>query len=416
MNAIFDKRVGNHLKPIDAADVLCCLGEMVVAGNVRRSAILIVGDPWDRDYLRAKRWDLGILPTYRAMANWSVVCADIEELHPLYWDTYSHGEAFGIFNRKNVQKYGRMGEEKPDTAVISNPCVEATLEAFEPCNLQEIALPNIESPEEFRLASRLMTRYGQRVTLEKYHNAETQAVIERNRRVGTGITGCLASPLFNPPDLGFAYKSLQHENQDYADFLGIPHSIRTTVIKPSGTLSKLMDCPWAAGIHGGFSRHYVQRVRFAATDPLIPLLQAAGHHIEPVVRFDGTLDTNTLIASFYEETPASVPCSDEGHDTWKQLDVLLMAQKYWADQSVSVTVYYKREDIERIKDWLKAHLCEIKAISFLCHNDHGFKQAPWEAISKEAYDAGSKGITPIDNVAEGSIESMECEGGACPVR
>jgi hypothetical protein len=93
-----------------------------------------------------------------------------------------------------------------------------------------------------------------------------------------------------------------------------------------------------------------------------------------------------------------------------------MAQKYWADQSVSVTVYYKREDIERIKDWLKAHLCEIKAISFLCHNDHGFKQAPWEAISKEAYDAGSKGITPIDNVAEGSIESMECEGGACPVR
>jgi hypothetical protein len=177
-----------------------------------------------------------------------------------------------------------------------------------------------------------------------------------------------------------------------------------------------MDCPWAAGIHGGFSRHYIQRVRFAANDSAIPKLRAAGHHIEPVVRFDGSLDPNTVVVEFYEETPQSVPCSDEGHDTWKQLDTLLLAQKYWADQSVSVTVYYKREDIERIKDWLKNHLREIKAISFLCHNDHGFKQAPWEAITEDAYKTKSATIQPIEEISEGTLESLECEGGACPIK
>jgi adenosylcobalamin-dependent ribonucleoside-triphosphate reductase len=390
---------------------------MVVAGNVRRSAIMILGDAYDKDFLRAKRWDLGPIPTQRAMANWSVVCEDIDDLHPLFWKTYEQGEAFGIVNIKNIQKYGRMGEAKKDGAVIINPCAEATLEPFEPCNLQDIALPNLDSEEEFVEAARLMHRWGKRVTTEKYHWTEVDEVIKRNRRVGTGITGCMQSNLFKPEILDRAYSAIEEENVSYSKELKIPQSVRTTVIKPSGTMSKVLDVK-GEGVHGGYSRYMIQRVRFSASDPLIPLLVDAGHPMEPVVRFDNTLDHGTLVVDFFEKMPENLPVADEGWDTWKQLDVLVMAQKYWADQAVSVTVYYKREEIPLIKEWLANNLKNIKTISFLCHSEHGFKQAPKEAITKEDFEKMSSKIKPIDidSVGEGDLESMECAGGACPIK
>lgn len=415
---ILGVRQGKMMRPIDAMDLICATGEMVVSGNVRRSAIIILGDAWDKDYLKAKRWDLGPIPTYRATANLSVVVDDIEDVHSLFWKTYEQGEPFGIVNRTNIQAYGRMGEAKEDTAEGVNPCAEATLENFEPCNLQEIALPNLDSPEEFIRAARLMHRYGKRVTLERYHHPQVQRVIDRNRRVGTGITGCLESPLFRADILDAAYAAIQQENQAYSRELNIPESIRTTVIKPSGTMSKVLDCR-GEGLHPAFSRYMIQRVRFASNDPLIPQLRAAGHSMEPVVKFDGSLDHNTLVVDFYLEAPESMPCADEGFGTWKQLDVLLMAQKHWADQSVSVTVYYRKEELAQIKAWLADNLKYLKTISFLCHNDHGFKQAPKEAITKEQYEERASKIKPIasDDVSEGSeISSTECEGGVCPIK
>jgi ribonucleoside-triphosphate reductase (thioredoxin) len=121
-------REGKHIRPIDASDIICAIGEFVVAGNVRRSAIIIVGDAWDKEYLKAKRWDLAVLPSYRAMANFSVACDDVDDLHPLYWKTYEFGEPFGIFNRKNAQNFGRIGEKKKDTAEGPNPCVSGDTE------------------------------------------------------------------------------------------------------------------------------------------------------------------------------------------------------------------------------------------------------------------------------------------------
>jgi ribonucleoside-triphosphate reductase len=419
LSTIFEARAGRFIRPIDAADAVCATGEMVVSGNVRRSAILILGDAWDKDYLKAKRWDLGGLPSFRSCANFSVVCDDIDDLHPLYWETYKVGEAFGIVNRKNIQKYGRMGELKKDTAYMTNPCGEATLEHAEPCNLQEIALPNIKDEEEFILAARLMHRYGKRVTMDKYHHEEIQEVISRNRRIGTGITGCLSSNLFSPAILDRVYDSIQRENIKYSKQLGIPESIRTTVIKPSGTVSKVLDMDGYEGIHAAFSRHIIQRIRFGANDQLIPLLREAGHHIEPVQKLDGTLDHNTLVVDFYVEAPLGYPVVDEGFDTWQQLDVVKMAQRHWADQSVSVTVYYKRDEIPKVKEWLQNNIDEIKTISFLCQNDHGFAQAPKEKITQEQFEKLSAKLkkVPLDQITEGlQIDEIECEGGACPVK
>lgn len=414
---ILSVRGGKHVRPIDAADIITSIGELVVSGNVRRSAILIMGDPWDKEYLQAKRWDLGVVPSYRAYANFSVVVDDTDDLHPLFWKTFEAGEAFGIVNRKAIQKYGRMGELKKDTAEGTNPCAEATLEAFEPCNLQEIALPNIENEDEFILAAQLMHRYGKRVTLERYHHPQIQEVVDRNRRIGTGVTGCLASPLFRAETLDRAYAAIQKENRDYSQELGIPQSIRTTVIKPSGTVSKVLDMDGFEGIHPAYSRFIIQRVRFASNDPLTPVLRSAGHNIEALKRLDGTVDHNTLVVDFYVQAPDGFPVADEGFTTWDQLKAVQLAQKHWADQSVSASVYYKRLDIPDIKQWMAKNISEIKTISFLAHSEHGFLQAPKEAITQEQFAKLSAKVKPIDfeSIGDGEMESQEC-AGACPIR
>jgi ribonucleoside-triphosphate reductase len=343
--SLLASRAGKHVRTIDAADILTATGEMVVAGNVRRSAIIIIGDPFDKSYLQAKRWDLGMVPTHRACANYSVAAEDIDDLHPLFWKTYENGEPYGIVNINNIRKYGRMGELKDDSAQGVNPCAEATLEDAEPCNLMEQALCNMDSEDEFIQSSRLCFRAAKRVTLEKYHHAKSDAVIKRNRRVGVGITGCLASPLFNVSTLDKAYAAIQDEDERYSAELRIPRSIRTTVVKPSGTMSKVFDCEGYEGIHPAYSRYIIQRVRFAANDSLIPVLRDAGHHIEPVVRFDGSLDQSTLVVDFYVKAPDGYPVADEDWTTWKQLDVLKMVQRHWCDQAASVTVYYDKRDI-----------------------------------------------------------------------
>lgn len=414
---ILKDREGTFIRPIDLVDLLCSIGELVVSGNVRRSALIVVGDPWDKEYLKAKRWDLGILPTQRAMANFSVNCSDSDDLHPLFWKTYEQGEPFGIVNMKIINKFARLGEPKKDTAQCVNPCAEATLEDGEACNLCEIFLPNLKDEEEFEEAARLMFRWAKRVSCEKYHNKKNDDVIKKNRRVGIGITGCLQSELFKPEILDRVYKAIQDEDKKYSKELKVSESIRTTVIKPSGTLSLLGDV--TPGIHPAFSQYYIRRVRFSSSDQLIPLLREAGHNVEPVKKFDGTMDQNTLVVDFYCKVDDKTPVADKDWDTWKQLEVLKMAQKYWADQSISVTVYYKKDEIPKLKQWLKDNLDEIKTISFLCYNDHGFSQAPLEAITEEQYKEFIKKIKPInvDKIGNGvELESLECSNGACPIK
>lgn len=411
-------REGKAVRPIDAADMLCAIGDMVVAGNVRRSAIIIIGDAYDKEYLKAKRWDLGTLPKYRSSANWSINLEDVEDAHPLFWKTYEHGEPFGIVNMTNIRRYGRMGELRKDTAEGVNPCGEATLEPFEPCNLQDIDLPNLVSEDEFYEACYLMQRWGKRVTLERYHIPQVDEVIKRNRRIGTSITGCLQSPLFTPEILDEAYQRIRQADREYSKELGVNESIRNTTLKPSGTKSKMDDVD-GEGIHAGWARYAIQRVRFASNDKLLPDLKAAGHHTEPLINLDGTLNHGTQVVDFYRKAPDNLPCADEGFDTWKQLDALLVAQRHWSDQAVSVTVYYKREEIPAIKAWLSNNLKSLKSISFLCHSDHGFKQAPKEAITKEQYEAAVAKLKPvnIDGIEAGAeLDALECAGGVCPVK
>lgn len=418
LTTLLGGKEGRLLHPIDAADILCMIGEVVVAGNVRRSALLIQGDPYDKEFLKAKRWDLGNIPTYRAMANFSVNCSDVDDLHPAFWKTYEHGEPFGIVNISLANKYGRIGEEKKDYAVASNPCSEQIMESGGACNLTELFLPNIDNETELYEAARLMYRWAKRVTLEGYHQPLIDGTVKKTHRVGVGITGCLMSKLFNEKTLSNVYKSIKEADVAYSKVLGVGESIRLTTIKPSGSISLLGDV--TPGLHPSFSKHYTRRVRFASNDDLIPRLKEAGHLIEPVKRFDGTLDHETLIAEFPCKTPDGTPIADEDWDTWKQLDVVKMAGRAWTDSSASVTVYYKKEEIPRIKEWLQNNLSEVKSISFLCYNDHGFDQAPYEAITEEQYNKQVAKISPLsfDSVefVDDLLSDLECQSGVCPVR
>ena len=419
INFILGARAGKHVRPIDAADIITSIGEVVVSGNVRRSAILLLGDCWDKEFLTAKRWDLGQIPAHRSNANYSVVCDDVDDLHPLYWKTFEAGEAFGLVNRKNIQKYGRMGELMKDTAVGVNPCGEATLEPFEPCNLQELILPNIRDVEELELAARLMQRYGQRVTMEKYHHEEIQKVIDRNRRVGTSITGCVASDLYCPAVLDRVYAAIRQENEIYSRELGIPISIRSTTNKPSGTVSKVCDMDGYEGIHAALSRYIIQRIRFASNDPLIPVLAAAGHKMEPVRKLDGSIDHGTQVVDFYVKAPDGSPVVDEGFSTWEQLKVWEIAQKHWSDQAVSVSVYYKHTDIPKIKEWMQNNINIIKTISFMAESEHGYLQAPKEKITEIQFEEWSSQIKPInfEQIGEGGdLDTNECSSGSCPIK
>lgn len=417
LTALLKSREGKAVRPIDALDIICLIGEMVVAGNVRRSALLVQGDCWDKEFLKAKRWDLGTIPTQRAMANLSVVCDDVDDLHPAFWDTYKHGEPFGIVNRTNMQKYGRMGEPKKDGAIGVNPCAEISLYPYESCNLTEIFLPNLKDEEEFKEAAILMYRWAKRVSCEEYHQPKVNDVVKNNRRLGISITGCMQSKLFLAGILDNVYNLIKKEDKKYSKQLGVNESIKLTTVKPSGTVSLIGEV--TPGIHPAFSKYYIRRVTFSADNPLVPLLREAGHTIEPIVKFDGSLDHETLIVDFPCKTPDNTPTADDGWDTWLQLDVLKFAQKHWSDNSVSVTVYYKREDISKIKEWLAENLSEIKSISFLCHNDHGFKQAPYEAIDEETYKQLSSKLTNlnIDEVGQAEdVDLADCEGGVCPIK
>lgn len=419
ISEILRNREGKHIRPLDAADIITSIGQMVVAGNVRRSAIIVIGDCWDKEFLKAKRWDLFQLPTHRARANYSVVCDDTDDLHPLFWKSYEIGEAIGIVNRSAIQKYGRMGELMKDTAEGVNPCAEATLENGEPCNLMEMALCNLDDEAEFIHASRLMMRYGKRVCLGEYHHALSDEVIKRNYRVGIGVTGCLSSPLWNSKTLDAAYAAILNEDVIYSKELNVPASIRHTVVKPSGTMGKALDCNGEEGIHAALAPYIIQRIQFAANDPALPQLRAAGHSMEPLKNFDGSVDTRTMVVDFYVAAPEGAPTVETGWDTWKQLDTVKMAQKHWADQSVSVTVYYKDDEIPKLRNYLTDNLKELKTISFLKYSGHGFVQAPKEPITKEQYEKLSAKIKPLadGDLGDGELQSsLECEGGVCPVR
>jgi ribonucleotide reductase alpha subunit len=416
---ILEQRAGKKIRPIDALDMMNIIGAVVVAGNVRRSAQIAIGDPDDIEYLLAKRWDMGNIPSWRSMSNNSVVCNDIGDLHEYFWDGYEgKGEPYGLINLKLSRKIGRLGETQyPDPKVQGyNPCAEQSLADKETCCLAEIYLPNVTSYEEFVDVSKLLYRINKHSLALPCHLKETEAIVHENMRMGIGITGVLQSTKEQQGWLSDAYKQIRAYDDAYSEEHGFNKSVKLTTIKPSGTLSLLPGV--TPGCHPAYARYMIRRIRISANHSLVQVCRDHGYPVEYQQNFDGSTDHSTVVVSFpFRHPDNAVLASDMTAIT--QLETVKWLQEVWSDNSVSCTVYYRKEELSEIRAYLKKNYKNNhKSLSFLLHSEHGFKQAPLEEITKEQYDALVASTTPINHVDEATIglDDSECATGACPIR
>ena len=415
---ILEKRAGKKLRPVDCLDIMNIIGSIVVAGNVRRSAQIAIGDPDDVEYLLAKRWDMGNIPSWRAMSNNSVVCHDIKDLHEYFWDGYEgKGEPYGLINLKLSRKIGRLGEtDYPDPDVQGyNPCAEQSLAAYETCCLAEVYLPNIESKEQLLDVCQLLYRINKHSLALPCHLKETEDIVHKNMRMGIGVTGVLQATDEQRSWLSDTYRRLREFDFKYSHQHGFPESVKLTTVKPSGTLSLLPGV--TSGCHPAYSQYMIRRIRIAADHPLVQVCREHGYPVEYQRNFDGSEDHSTMVVSFPFCYPEGTKIAAE-MTAIDQLEVVKWLQANWSDNSVSCTVYYRKEELPEIKKYLaKNYKNNHKSLSFLLHNEHGFHQAPLEEITKEAYDALVASTQLITHVDEASFDGGdECASGACPVK
>ena len=421
ISRILNGRAGKKLNPVNVLDLMNIIGSIVVAGNVRRSAQIAMGDVDDRAFLAAKRWDLGTVPKWRSMSNNSVIVNDIEYAlnMPELWEGYvGNGEPYGLINLQLARSVGRVGEDGyPDPNVIGfNPCAEQPLANYETCCLAELYLPNLKSEKEMWEATKLLYRINKHSLNLKCHNKETEDIVHANQRMGIGVTGYAQASDGQKSWLPRIYTALRNFDDNYSREQGWPASVKLTTVKPSGTLSLLAGV--TPGCHPGYSQYFIRRIRISADSPLVETCREGGYHIEPVANLDGSVDTGTVVVEFPCSYPAGTTVAGEV-GAIDQLETMVELQTNWSDNAVSNTIYYRKEELPAIKDWLKKNYNDkVKSCSFLLHSDHGFKQAPYEEITQVQYEDMVAKVRPITEASfsEDDMELKECEGGVCPVK
>jgi len=419
IGGVIKEREGKKLRSIDVLDIANIIGSVVVAGNVRRSAEIALGDPDDYLYIKAKRWDLGNIPNWRAMSNNTIYCDSYDHIAEGVWDGYAgNGEPYGFFNVALSSKFGRTGEKMRENCEGTNPCGEISLADKECCNLAELYLNNIESKQELIECSKLLYKTQKAICSLPFIHEDTNKIVHKNFRIGQGITGiCQGLQNEKLEWLSDGYEALKAFDKEWSKKQGWPESIKLTTVKPSGTLSLLAGA--TPGVHPAYSQYYIRRVRMSSQDALVETCKSMGYHVEFVKNFDGTLNRDTVIVEFPCEAGENAKLAKD-MTAVDQLDLVKQIQKEWSDNAVSCTVYYKKEELEEIKEWLrKNYKNNIKSVSFLLHQDHGFDQAPYEEIDKKQYDSLRAGLKKVISVKVGNgqtLEGLECEGGVCPIK
>ena len=418
---VLNLRRGKKLRPIDALDVMNIIGKIVVAGNVRRSALIAIGDHDDVEYLKAKRWDLGNIPNWRSNSNNSVACDNTDDLIEEFWEGYKgNGEPYGTINFETSRKFGRTGDTNYQDldVVVYNPCAEQSLHNYETCCLAEIHLPNIKSYAQLLEVTTYLYRVAKHSLMLPCHNKETEAIVHKNMRMGIGITGEAMATEEQRGWYAKVYDAVRAYDVTYSALHGFNVSIKIFTVKPSGTLSLLSGV--TSGAHPGFSKYYIRRIRISASSPLVQVCRDNGFHVEYRREFDGTDDYSTVVVSF----PASLPdhaVLAKDVTAIDQLETCKRLQKDWSDNSVSVTIYYELGELPEIREWLgKNYKNSLKTVSFMLHSGHGFDQAPLEEITKEVYDGMVATSTPVTGISfdedDISADQIGCSSGACPIK
>ena len=438
--SMHEEYIGRKVDSTLIVDTQNMIGRCVVAGNVRRSAALALGlhndpvfvelkSPDAMRELEAKMSEPGAdvaalqeemnnlpLVKYRWGSNNSInaeVGMDYEHHANL---TVTNGEP-GYIWLNNARTRGRFkdGERLDDHLVMGfNPCVEQQLEDAELCCLVETYPAQHDSYEDYLRTLKIAYLYGKTITLVKTHWPETNQRMLKNRRIGLSQSGVIqAFEKFGRRKMyewcDGAYAEVQAWDKLYSDWLCIPRSIRTTSIKPSGTVSLLNGS--TPGIHFAESEHYIRRIRFAESSELVAHLRDAGYTIEDAFGQKGTVVVEFPVKeSLFKK-------SKEHVSMWEQLEIAAQYQYYWADNSVSVTVTFSDHEAPHIKDALQMYEKRLKAVSFLRYSNTGYRQAPYEPISKEKYEemiAKVKPITKIQTSTQGAGTKF-CTNDSCEI-
>lgn len=427
---IFKNRAGQKLTRVDIADLGNLIGVCVVSGNVRRSAELLMGRLDDKDFLNLKNAKVfpernsydASNPGWAWMSNNSVEVSVGSNLENIVEGIALNGEP-GVIWMDVTRKYGRLIDppnNKDWRAAGYNPCAEQSLESFECCTLVETYLNRAESKEDYLRTLKFAYLYAKTVTLLPTHWEETNAIMQRNRRIGTSMSGVanfadrMGMPILREwMDEG--YQTIQNYDRTYSEWLGIRESIKTTTVKPSGTVSILAgESPGVHWTPGG--KHFLRAIRFSNDDPMLPLFKASGYKIEKASESPKT----TSVVYFPIESAASR--SEKDVSIYEKMALAATAQRHWSDNSVSVTVSFNSNtEKDAVGTVLHMFDGQLKTVSFLPMGNETYPQMPYTQITKEEYDKYTFKLLPIDftdvyaGMAADAIGEKYCSNDACEI-
>ncbi len=415
IDLLLKKKVGKNLSSVDILDIMNLIGTCVIAGGIRRSAEIGLGEQDDKEFITAKN-NNEKLYSHRWVSNNSIIARVGMDYSFIIEQLIQNGEP-GIFWIENARTYSRMidpPDHKDKSVMGMNPCGEISLESFELCNLVEVYPSRHENWEEFKETLEIAYLYAKTVTLLHTNWEMTNAVMLKNRRLGISQTGIIDAfdkhgrfKMMGWCQKGYEY--LKELDDQYSHWLCIPKSIKLTTIKPSGTVSLLSGV--SPGIHFPHSEYYLRRIRIEDTSELIPLMKVAGYNIIK----DAYSDNVQLIEFPVKKVPYTRGKNDVS--IWEQTENAAFYQKYWSDNQVSITITFKEEEKKDIKNLLEAYQDQLKSISFLPLKEHGYKQAPYEEISKEIYEKLLKNLKSLylDKIKEKARGQIFCDSELCEI-
>jgi len=430
--ATFKGAQGRKLSSMECHDLMCFIGQIVVVGGVRRSAMISLSNLSDDRMRHAKSGQWWETAGHRALANNSVAYSEKPDMETFMREWLSLVESKsgerGIFNREASKKQAaKFGRRDPNYEFGTNPCSEIILRPYQFCNLTECVVRATDTLEDLERKVRLATILGTiQSTMIKfpYLRKVWQNNTAEERLLGVSMTGIMDNPLMTKKNKGLN-KSLEHlraiavaTNAEWAKLLGIPASTSISCVKPSGTVSQLVDS--ASGIHARHSPYYIRTVRGDNKDPLTQFMIDRGIPNEPCVM----KPDSTVVFSFPVKSPEkSVTRNDMS--AVEQLELWLTYQRHWCEHKPSVTITVRDEEWMEVGAFVYEYFDEMSGVSFLPHSDHSYQQAPYQEIDKVEYkDLLSKMPTRIDwselsdyesedNTV--SMQTMACSGDSCEI-
>ncbi len=425
----FKNAIGRRLNSLECHDVVCKVGEVVVVGGVRRSALISLSNLQDDRMRGAKTGQWWIDEGQRALSNNSAAYTSkpdmsvfINEWKSLY-DSKS-GER-GIFNRQAAKnKAFENGRRDIEWDFGTNPCSEIILRPYQFCNLTEVVIRATDSEKDLLAKVRAATILGtfqSTFTDFKYLRKQWIQNTEEERLLGVSLTGIMDNQLTSNPKKEFLMrlrKEAVDTNKEFAKKLGIPQSTAITCVKPSGTVSQLVDS--ASGIHSRHSQYYIRTVRGDKKDPLTTLMIEKGMPHEP----DITKPDSVVVFSFPMKAPDG--CITRNDLTAiDQLETWLMYQRYWCEHKPSCTVSVREHEWLDVGAWVYKYFDEISGVSFLPHSEHVYQQAPYQDINREEYLEAIKSMPQNIDWAELSnyeeednttgSQELACSSGVCEI-